>query len=86
MVTVWPTGSRGPNSSLAVVAPMTVTRLPPSRSAWVRKRPVASVRARTGSQSGVVPTTAVVQFVGPTVRDWDELDTGATAAMSGATR
>src|SRR3954452_6650869 len=53
------------NSSSAVVAPMTATGEALSSSVWVKKRPSATVRARTGSQLGVVPTTLVVQLVLP---------------------
>ena len=35
----------------------------------VKNRPSATVRARTGSQSGVVPTTFVVQLVLPLTSD-----------------
>src|SRR5665647_884979 len=54
-------------------------------SAKLKKRPSARLRALTWSQSGVVPTTLVVQLVVPAVSDCDPVTTGATLAMSGAT-
>ncbi|HEX5346590.1 MAG TPA: hypothetical protein VFW64_05735, partial [Pseudonocardiaceae bacterium] len=46
---------------------------------------LSTVRARTVVQSGVVPTTVVVQFEVPAVSDSERCTVGATAAMSGAT-
>ena len=43
-----------------------------------------TVRARTASHSGVVPTTDVVQFVEPYTRLSEVFFTGATPATSGA--
>ena len=82
---VCPRGSRPPNSSEAVVEPSTVTDAASLSSAVVKNRPSVRLRALTGSQSGVVPTTLVVQFVVPAVRDCEPETTGATRAMSGAT-
>ena len=48
-------------------------------------RRARTVRARTVSQLGVLPTTEVVQLVEPLVRLSDRLVVGATAATSGAT-
>ena len=84
-VTVWPTGSRTPNSSCAVVAPSTATAASAVSSAAVMKRPSATLRARTDSQSGWCPTTVVVQLVPAAVSVSDRDVAGATAAMSGAT-
>ena len=84
-VTVVPTALGPVISSSAVVAPSTMTLAPESSSPAVKKRPEDSVRARTLSQSGVVPTTELVQVVEPTVRTWEPVLTGATLPMSGAT-
>ncbi len=83
--TVAPTGSRPPNSCSAVLAASTTTAAWAVMSWLVRKRPDAILRARTDSQSGVVPTTVVVQFDVPAVSDRLRWLAGATAAMSGAT-
>src|SRR5665811_1162806 len=85
MVTLWPTTSVDPKSSLAVVAPSTTTGAAEAWSALVRNAPVDMVRARTDSQDGVVPTTEVVQLLDPATRDCELDVVGATAAMSGAT-
>ena len=71
-------------SSEAVVEPSTTTGEALSSSAWVKNRPSATVRARTPSHDGVVPTTLVVQLVLPLTSDASVVETGATAAMSGA--
>ena len=71
-------------SSEAVVEPITTTGEALSSSAWVKNRPSATVRARTPSHDGVVPTTLVVQLVLPLTRDASVVETGATAAISGA--
>src|ERR1700690_1653426 len=84
-VTVWPMGLVVGNSSLAVVAPSTVTAAVLFSSAWVRNRPEETVRARTPSHAGVVPTTEVVQLEFPATSVADDDVVGATAAMSGAT-
>jgi len=84
-LTVCPRGSRPPNSSVAVVEPSTATDAASLSSAVVKKRPSVRLRALTGSQFGVAPTTLVVQFAVPAVRDWELVTTGATRAMSGAT-
>ena len=84
IVSVRPIGLPVVKSSAAVVAPSTTTGAELSSSAWVKNRPSAVERARTPSQLGVVPTTLVVQLVLPLTSDVCALDTGATAAMSGA--
>ena len=48
------------------------------------KRPDVTPRERTSCQLGVVPVSVVVQFVVPLTSDADVVDTGATAATSGA--
>ena len=85
MFTLCPRASRPPKSSVAVVEPSTVTAAASLSSAALKNRPWVRLRARTGSQSGVVPTTFVVQFVVPAVSDCEPVTTGATLAMSGAT-
>src|SRR5271165_3659516 len=65
MSTVWPTGSRKPNSSWAVVAPRTTTEARVARSWETRNRPSVIDRPRTVSHEGSEPTTVVVQFVVP---------------------
>src|SRR6476620_5205625 len=84
MVTVRPTTSVEPNNSVAVSEPRTVTAATSASSWSVRKRPAASVLARTSSQDGDVPTTVVVQFVLPAVNDNELFLIGATALTSGA--
>src|SRR6266496_3176444 len=85
IVTVCPTGSSGPNSSLAVSDASTVTAAALDCSASVRNRPEANVRPRTDSHDDVVPTTVVVQFVAPLTSDWLALcRIGATPPTSGA--
>src|SRR5580765_8069998 len=79
-----PIGLPAVNSSSAVVAPRTTTGDALSSSSWVKNRPSLTVRARTGNQLGVVPTTLVVQLVLPLTSEVCELETGATAAISGA--
>src|SRR5450759_5676559 len=85
MVTLWPTTSVDPKSSVAVVAPSTTTGAAEAWSALVRNVPLDMVRALTDSQDGVVPTTDVVQLLDPATRDCELDVVGATAAMSGAT-
>ena len=65
MVTLCPTGSNGPNNSVAVSEASTVTAAALDSSAAVMNRPDERVRSRTESHDGVVPTTVVVQFVEP---------------------
>ena len=85
MVTLCPTGSNGPNSSVAVSEASTVTGAALDSSAAVMNRPDERVRSRTESHDGVVPTTVVVQFVEPLTSDWLTLcNTGATPLTSGA--
>ena len=50
----------------------------------MKNRPSTTVRARTGSHDGVVPTTDEVQVCVPAARDWLDVEAGATAATSGA--
>jgi len=69
---------------VAVSEPSTATAALSATSALVRKRPSDSVRARTSSHDGPVPTTEVVQLVEPAVSDSEVDLIGATAAMSGA--
>src|ERR1700712_2314484 len=83
-VNVWPTTSVLPNNSVAVEEPSTATAACSALSASVMKRPLESVRDRTGNQDGVVPTTDVVQLVDPLVSESDVVLTPATAPMSGA--
>src|SRR5450759_4063055 len=85
MVTLWPTTSVDPKSSVAVVAPSTTTGAAEAWSALVRNAPLDMVRALTDSQDGVVPTTDVVQLLDPATRDCELDVVGASAAMSGAT-
>src|SRR5438105_14827854 len=84
IITCCPTGSIGPNSSLAVVGPSTTTGVAAALSASVKKRPDDNVRARTVSHDAVVPVIDVVQFVLPFVNACELLRVGATARMSGA--
>ncbi len=85
MVTSCPTGSKNPNSSLAVSEPSTTTAAADDWSAASMNRPSDTDRPRTGSQDGVVPTTVVVQFADPFTSSCELLcDTGATPATSGA--
>ena len=65
IVTCWPTGSRNPNRSDAVVDPITATRERLFRSSFVKNRPDTTDRARTVSHVGVVPTIEVVQVEVP---------------------
>src|SRR6266540_1562063 len=83
-VTVCPTGSIGPNSSLAVSEASTVTAAALAWSDSLMKRPDSRLRPRTGSQDDVVPTTVVVQFVEPLSSSWELCRTGATPLTSGA--
>src|ERR1700679_3430496 len=48
-------------------------------------RPWVTLRLRTVSHDGVVPTTVDVQLLEPAVRVSEDESTGATALMSGAT-
>src|SRR5450759_1882309 len=82
---VCPRALQPPKTSVAVVEPSTATDAASLSSAVVKKRPSVRLRALTASQSGVVPTTLVVQFVLPAVNDCEPVTTGATRAMSGAT-
>src|SRR6266571_2336793 len=66
IVTVCPTGSIGPNSSLAVSDASTVTAAALAWSDALMKRPDSRVRPRTGSQDDVVPTP-VVELPGETI-------------------
>ncbi len=84
IVTVCPTGFSEPNSSCAVLGPSTTTVRALSSSAAVTNVPEDSLRARTSSHCGVLPTTDVVQLVLPLSISSDVLCVGATAAMSGA--
>src|ERR1700761_3352455 len=85
MVTSCPTGSKNPNSSLAVSEPRKTTAAADDWSAASRKRPSDTDRPRTGSQDGTVPVTVVVQFADPLTSSCELLcDTGATPATSGA--
>src|SRR5664280_195096 len=85
MLTVWPTGSRNPNSSWAVVAPSTATSARVARSWAAMNLPSVIDRPRTVSHEGSVPTTVVVQLVVPAARLSDTVEAGATALTSGAT-
>src|SRR5689334_16223556 len=84
-MTVCPTGLRPPKTWAAVVDPSTTTEAALLSSAAVMKRPLETVRARTPSHCGVVPTALVVQFDVPATRVTDVDTDGATAATSGAT-
>ena len=83
--TVWPTGSRKPKSSWAVVAPRTTTGALVDRSWATMNRPSVIDRPRTVSHDGSVPTTVVVQLVVPATRLSLSESAGATEWMSGAT-
>ena len=50
----------------------------------MKKRPSVTVRARTDSHVGVVPTTDEVQVCDPAASAWFDVEAGATAATSGA--
>src|ERR1035438_3627034 len=85
MVTLWPTTSVDPKSSVAVVAPRTTTEAAEAWSALDKNTPLDKVRARTDNQEAAVPATVVVQLLLPATRDCELEVLGATAAMSGAT-
>src|SRR6478672_9206073 len=65
IVTDCPTGSTAPNNFCAVDGPSTTTGRALASSAAVMKLPDDTLRARTCSHCGVLPTTDVVQFVLP---------------------
>src|SRR5262245_43338307 len=84
--TVWPRGfAAAPKSWVAVSGPSTMTECAPSTSLWSMNRPDDTERERTVDQAGIVPVNVVVQFVEFTTSDADDVDTGATVWMSGAT-
>jgi len=80
-----PIGEPIGNSSPAVVAPRTATGAPASTSSEVKNRPSVTLRARTASQSGTVPTTSEVQVDSVDCSGARVVATGATATTSGTT-
>ena len=80
-----PDGIAAAEELLAVVDPMTATGTPPLSSAWVKKRPgVGRARPHRRPLRGRADDH-VVQFWPSATTLCDEVETGATAATSGAT-